>query len=205
MNSGDLVLFTGSDATSPLPVSLFDLSANRIKNDAIVNWSTVSEKNSSMFIVERSFDGKQFAYAGEVKAAGNSNSLISYSLTDKNIVSLTSGNAIYYRLKMIDRDGKFDYSKTVTVKMDKGLNDVTVLMYPNPVSNNLYVKVNLPSSGNVKIELMDITGKTLMSKTQRMEAGSNLSIENLGNLSSGVYFLSTEINGERQVQKLIKE
>jgi len=205
VNTGDLVLFTASDSTSALPVRLFDITANRIKNNVVVNWSTASEINSSMFEVERSFDGNQFINAGKVKASGNSNAFVSYSFNDRNAVSLTSGNVIYYRLKMVDLDGKFEYSKTVTVRLNNALNDITVVMYPNPVFDNLYVKVNLPVSGNVKIELMDITGKTLMSKTQWMEAGSNLSSENLGTLSSGLYFLSTEINGERQVQKLVKE
>ena len=198
--------FTGTDNTNPLPVNLVSINANKVNSDVIVNWFTASELNSNRFEIERSFDNNSFEYAGSVNAAGNSNRVISYSFNDINIVPNATGNVIYYRLKMVDKDGSFDFSNTVAVKInhDQIANQVSV--YPNPFNNNLNLSVIANASGNATITISDITGKKLMSINHDVEVGNNnINADQAASLHSGLYFISFEMNGIRQVMKLVKE
>ncbi len=99
----------------PLAVDLMDLEAKAMEGNHVqLYWWTLSELNSSHFEVERSSDGVDFEVIAEVKARGNSEGLQHYQLMDSNI---EGENVLYYRLKMADIDGSFDYSKVVSVRL----------------------------------------------------------------------------------------
>jgi hypothetical protein len=123
---------------SPLPVEFLDLNA-KVDNDHVnVYWSTASETNNNYFSVERSADGMNFEPLGNVKGAGNSNTVLLYGYIDDNPVKGVS----YYRIKQTDFNGNFKYSKTVTVSFDN--NNTGVKITAN--SGMLNIMVNTPSS-----------------------------------------------------------
>lgn len=192
----------GGDNTNPLPVTLVSFTATAQGKDAALNWITASETNNSGFDVERSLDGRNFEKVSFVKGAGNSSRSLDYTLTDRN--ALTSAKVVYYRLKQIDFNGKFEYSNIVKVTANSAnVNGISVS--PNPYSTDFNVTFNAISAGNASIELVDIQGRSVGTQSFDVVAGiNNTNFNNASALQAGVYFVRLTVNGETQTLKLVK-
>jgi hypothetical protein len=116
-----------------LPVELITFNAGRRDETVILSWSTATEKNNSHFEIERSTDLKSWETIGLVDGAGNSDMLKSYSYSD----SEAPNASLYYRLKQIDFDGTFEYSKIVSVPEETSASSISI--YPNPAGNILNI------------------------------------------------------------------
>ena len=134
-----------------LPLTLTKFTANRQGNEALLQWQTGQEENTSHFNVERSADGSQFTTIGTVAAAGNSNRPLNYNFTD----GTPGKNANYYRLKEADLDGHFTYSP---VKLLVFQTTGRLVWY---VTGNKTVQVNLQQGSNERYTLTDLNGHTL--------------------------------------------
>ena len=166
--------------TAVLPVSLQSFTANKGENNVNLNWNSSNEVNLLSYIVERSFDNKTFETIQSVKAT-RSNSY--------NAIDAKPMNGInYYRLKMIDNNGKFSYSSVQSVYFSiKG--SVGFSFYPNPAKDNINVALETIASKTASIELIDNLGRTVKSITiTNQNSNSNISI-NTANMNKGVYFL----------------
>ncbi len=117
--------------SNPLPVELIDFNGKIINGDVQLNWATLSEVNSDYFQIEHSADGESFEPIGSVDSHGNSSERHNYQFIDLNVKS----GIHYYRLRMVDFDGTFEFSSTIQVAPD--LSDLRVTMYPNPVTHVL--------------------------------------------------------------------
>src|SRR4029079_8939151 len=95
----------------PLPVTFIGFTAELKNKSVLLQWQTENERNLSRFIIERSADGNTFSSVGNVAAAGNSSTKINNTILDQ----LPLPGVNFYRLKMIDTDGKFKYSKVVAI------------------------------------------------------------------------------------------
>ncbi|GGM73667.1 hypothetical protein GCM10010967_01560 [Dyadobacter beijingensis] len=125
-----------------LPVKLIAFNAVKEGQEARLTWSTSEEVNSEKFDVERSADGKRWIKIGSVAAAGDVlNTVTRYSFDDTN--PLTGENL--YRLKMVDRDETFTYSRIVSLHFKTS---VTATIYPNPTVDK--VTISAKSWDNVK-------------------------------------------------------
>lgn len=106
-------------------------------------------------------------------------------------------------------DATNPFTPTLMVLSDKNKQNVItepLKVYPNPFNNELNVQVELTTQGLVRMNLMDITGKTMASKDQYMNQGINrATIDGMNDLKAGIYFMSVEVNGQTFVQKLIKQ
>jgi hypothetical protein len=190
--------FTGS----VLPVTIINLSATKVNQNAIVNWTTASEVNFKHFEVERSANGRDFIAAGTVSAKGTTTALTSYSFTDEGIMSYN--NRHYYRLRMVNKDGSYSYSKVVMVNINE-LNAELVTVYPNPVIGDVYVKISTPAAGMVNVRMIDLAGKALVNRTEQIGMGTT--VLHLGvaqKLPQGVYTVTVELNGKRFSYRLTK-
>ncbi|MBK8546788.1 MAG: T9SS type A sorting domain-containing protein [Saprospiraceae bacterium] len=151
---------------APLPIELYDFSAEKVgEKRARLNWSSASEINASHFEIEKSYDADNFEKIGEVKAAGNSQTLLLYEFYDDKIEGLRSKQILYYRLKMVDLDGTIEYSDI------RGLNfgndqSAGVSMYPNPTSQYLNLDINKDyfTEENGELQVFDALGKLILSK-----------------------------------------
>lgn len=201
--------YTATNANNPLPVKLLDISAHKVKKDVIVNWTTASEINSGWFEIERVETGnasnqKNWKRIGKVAAAGNSNSLRNYLFTDAEIAGEAVQRTLYYRLKMIDKDGIFDYSKTVSVDLNNETGEL-LQVYPNPFSDHLYLGVFTNHPSEIKLFLYDINGKEIsISNTITQQGINNFEIYDFANLEQGIYFLRIVLADESKIIKLIK-
>jgi hypothetical protein len=199
--------YMGADevTSSPLPVKLLQFTGISLNDDAKLNWATANETNNKGFFVERSLDGKLFETVKFVDGAGNSNRLINYQMIDKNAFAPANVNVLYYRLKQLDFDGKFNYSSIVKiVKTESKISD-NVKMYPNPFTNEINVSFVSASNQTATIEILDIQGKLIQTNSVNVFAGfNNLAINNLNVLNNGFYFVRLTVNGEKQTFKLVK-
>lgn len=199
-----LGIFTGTDATSnPLPVALTVFNGKAVAHDALLSWTTASEVNSKGFELERSIDNNQFEMVTFVASKGNSQVKTTYAYTDKEALNLN--NTLYYRLKMVDRDGAYKYSNVVMVSATK-LAEEAISVYPNPFNNSCNISITSSVDGAATIELFDIQGRSVLTQHATITNGTTvLNIAESNSLKSGVYMVRVVAQGSVSVIKLIKE
>ena len=186
--------------TIVLPVSLLEFTGNRKDNDAVLNWKTTNEQNTSHFEIERSIDGRTFSKVGTV-AAANTTGINRYGFTDKNFTALAVP-VVYYRLKQVDNDGRYTYSRTIPLYID---DKNIVLFYPNPVKNEASLSIIVDKPQQLYCRIIDNSGRVMKQQQWELSAGSNsLSVDVTG-LAKGMYYL--ELKGEtiNELKKFIKQ
>ncbi len=174
----------------PVPVSYARFSGTRIENKINkLTWTTATELNNSGFEIQSSLDGKNFEKKGFVKTQSidNSNRGFSYEFND----AVNLNGTIYYRLKQIDKDGRFSYSSIISIK-STGVTTGTTLN-PNPVRNEATLSVNTKNSTSATVVIADIAGKVIAKYPIQVAEGNNNFNLNLGSLKAGSYVL--KING----------
>ncbi len=199
--------YMGADENTPsLPVVLNAISANQINAEDIqLNWTTAQEINSQVFEIEKSADGVEFIFADRVKAAGNSNTLLGYFFIDKQAATQNIG-VVYYRLKMIDMDGSFSYSTTVSVNLNKGITFGLAAVSPNPFTHSLSLHITAPASTQVTWILTDIHGKMVLENSKEIKAGNHqIDIQVPSTVQPGIYFMRvSDTTGNSRVIKLTR-
>jgi hypothetical protein len=174
-----------------LPVEFLDVNA-KVDNDHVnVSWSTASETNNNYFTVERSADGINFEPLGNVKGAGNSNTVLLYGYIDDNPVKGVS----YYRIKQTDFNGNFKYSKTVTVSFDN--NNTGVKITAN--SGMLNIMVNTTVAGPLLVNVYNTVGALLYSNTSNISIGGSTISLSPGLPASGIYIVKVNMYEQQPV------
>ncbi len=176
---------------STLPVELIDFTVNNTSNGVNCIWYTATELNSSHFLVERSINATDFDVIGRIEATGNSQNLMEYDFLDANPLNQVA----YYRLKMIDTDGSYEYSE---VKQLKPMASSTEI-FPNPTSD--WVNILSPK-GTQSITITNQNGQII----DYIE-GNTIDLNHQLNLQhepDGVYYIITETFEGKEIQKLIK-
>lgn len=159
-----------------LPVAWLSFTVEQLKDAAILNWKTASEKNTQSFIVQRSTNGVTWTDLSSINAAGENNQTNNYTYQDK--YPLAGMN--YYRIKAVDVDGKTGYSiiKTISYlqkqKMFAVINNLSA-------TNNISVEVNRETN----IALYNSDGRILWVKK------FNKGIQNISSdqIAKGIYWL----------------
>src|SRR5690606_27741813 len=165
--------FSLSFGGTTLPVELITFTGEAKGSTSLLKWQTSSEQNNDYFDVETSKDGTNFYNIGKVDGAGNSTTSRSYSFTDH--VPTTGLN--YYRLKQVDFDGRFKYSKVVAVNFEKGGRGIA--LYPNPVRNELTIDIAKPT-GSMIVSIYSVDGKLVKRvNAGAVERSTTISIDNL--------------------------
>jgi hypothetical protein len=183
-----------------LPVSMKPLQASYNDGISLLSWAAENESNSNYFEVEHSTNGTDFTAIGKVYANGFSNRTIAYQFNDVKAVAGVN----YYRLRIVDKDGSFSYSNTATVSVAiKGF--FVTGVYPSPFTDKVSVSISSETADKAYIRLADLTGRQIAIQTNTVNKGvTNLTINNLGNLNSGMYLVEVNFNGNRYTQKISK-
>ena len=182
-----------------LPVELSSFSASVNGASIKLTWTTETETNNFGFDVERKTIMGSWEKISFVNGNGNSNSTKQYSFTDKN---LNSGN-YSYRLKQIDNDGQYTYSKIIEISFLKSIEYILTQNYPNPFNPSTSISFTLPESGNVKLTVYNLLGqeiKTLVNGYKN--SGVHFYNFDAKELSSGVYIYKLETKGFTQTRKM---
>jgi len=181
------------DASNPLPVKLVHFEVLKTELSALLKWKTSEELQSDRFDIEHASDALTWQKIGETKAAGQSGSISEYSF--KHEEPLQGVN--YYRLKMIDTDGTFAYSKIL--KQNFSEEKSKIVLYPNPVADKIFIQA--PKGISIaKIDFFDTRGRLLRSlSTQNLNSGIDLS-----KIEPGIYVLNLNLsNGLTESHKVI--
>ncbi|MFC4231637.1 S8 family serine peptidase [Parasediminibacterium paludis] len=190
-----LVSGVGGTPTN-LPLNLLAFEAKPQGNTVLLNWQTANEVNTAYFSIERSIDGSNFINAGKVSAKGDGG----YSFTD----DLSNSNQqqvspIYYRLQMVDKDGRFAYSKIVAVSINSQQSALTI--YPIPATNTLYVQLNSTKATNSTFQVLNMQGKVLVQQPIAIRIGTNTFSVASNILARGNYII--KVIGETVYAKMI--
>jgi hypothetical protein len=165
-----------------LPIVLGAFNATLKGSDVALNWTSQQEAMSSHFEVEKSGDGKSFTTVGTVKAAGFSYTPLNYSFTDKSF-----SGAGFYRLKMVDLDHKFKYSKVVYVNGGSAAS-TTLSVFPNPFRSDVQLKgINASDVNKNNIRVFNVAGKEV---SYQVTGANSIAID--ANLPKGVYILQVK-------------
>ena len=184
-------------ANAPLPVKLLSFKGRSTNKGNELTWTTSNETDFSHFDIEKSEDSKIFKKIGDVMGNSKLSETFAYNYTDKN----TSFDS-YYRLKMVDLDGKFNYSKIIFVAKENQENNISEF-YPNP---NLGLETNLIINSNADSKWIitgyDLAGKVIYNELKFLNSGENTLKFNLTNFSKGLNIIRFDDGKTVQYRKL---
>jgi hypothetical protein len=188
--SGDAV-FTGNSSTT-IPIELVNFEAKKGADKTInLAWTTASEQNNRIFDVERSVNNQKFETIATLKGSGTSAATHNYQFTDD--ADKMGSNVVYYRLRQIDFDGNSTYSKTISVAL---LSKTSLKIYPTLAKQGDVL--NLETTENGRIDLIDMSGKIVKTIQQPLQVG-NQSVTTVNvvtaDLPTGRYFVRSLGNG----------
>jgi len=175
-----------------IPVELTAFFALKTEEGILLKWTTATETNNSGFMIERSTDKINFSEVAFVEGKGTTTGVTDYEYTDD-----INGPGIYfYRLKQIDFDGSFNYSKMVNSEVDGPEVFNLSQNYPNPFNPSTVIKFSLPVDSNVKIELFNSLGEKIY---EIVNSEYSIGIHEVNfeasKLSNGVYYYTITAAG----------
>jgi len=182
-----------SGSANPLPIELISFDAKLDGKVVKLFWKTASETNNNYFTIERSADGTDFTIITKVDGAGNSTNIRSYSAVDTDPLSGYS----YYRLKQTDYDGKFTYSKIVSINNSdfESVSQEPIVIdesYPNPFSDHFTISYTLnDGDANLTFTIADMAGRAVATKVIPSKKGTNhFTYNGAGRIGAGRYIIS---------------
>jgi Ig-like domain CHU_C associated/Secretion system C-terminal sorting domain len=180
----------GGGVGLPVTWAGFDVKTAEVGNE--LTWKTASEKNTDYFEVQYSYDANEFiSLSDHIAAAGNSADLRTYNFTHSDFAPF-----VYYRIKQVDLDGKFDYSVIKLAKRAAGPSFV-VNVFPVPLENDNIVNVSVKGvdKSPMTIKLTDVTGKVIRFNTITPANDMVKESFDMSPLTPGVYFIEVQ-NGQ---------
>jgi hypothetical protein len=210
LNAFDLVpggtRFPGTNpiftVTPSLPIQLISFTAELQTNSVDCKWEVDNAVNFDHFIVEKSQDGSAFTEAGII---GFSSVRKKYQFIDPSASAIIG--PVYYRLKMMDKDATYTYSKTIVIRStDRNGQFKIVNLAPNPFRDELNVGLYLKENQVMSLRVVDASGRVVRSVQYAARQGfSTKNISELGALKAGIYFLQVEAAGLLISRKLLKK
>jgi len=185
-----------------LPVSLKSFTAKLENKKPVLNWTSAKEENFSHYVLERSTDGNNFSDAAVIFANGNSTVESKYSFTDMAMAAINKG-MIYYRLRMVDMDGKMKYSETRLLRLTDETKPASIQAYPNPVISEL--RITIPKAWQdeqVKYEIYTVTGQNVRTVTR--SHANQTEVMNVSQLTAGTYIVKVMAGTEQATQQFVK-
>lgn len=181
-----------------VPVELVSFSASVIGTSVKLNWSTATETNNKGFEIERKSENSSWQNIGFVNGAGTTTKQNNYSFTDQ-----PAAGKYYYRLRQVDFDGTYEYSKTVEAEVAAPAEFKLNQNYPNPFNPSTTISFSLPKATNAKLFIYNQIGQKVAELVNKnLEAGIyNFSWDASGQ-SSGLYFYELQTNEFKSVKKM---
>ncbi len=198
-NAGDTYVETDLVANPPLPVELTRFSATFKNGNVVLNWRTETEVNNYGFEILRSSQNDLWENIGFVQGNGNSNSPKDYSFIDDQVLA----GKYSYRLRQIDTDGNFEYSKVIEIDLESPRKFELSQNYPNPFNPLTTISFTLAETGNVKLKVYNLLGELVVELiNETKDAGIHTINFDGCNLNSGFYIYKIESGNFVQTKKM---
>ena len=193
----DFALASFINDAGPLPVKLINFTAQRQQNKILLQWETEAEENISGYQVQRSHDGTSFKELDLVSAGISSLTRKKYTLIDHQPLSPVN----YYRLKILESDGSFHYSKILALRQATG----KLQVFPNPATS--FAQLQIPSGlhGKTQLDVFTAGGAMVKSITLQASGTSMVTSLSLNDLSSGIYLIRLQNGKEVMEARMVKE
>lgn len=183
-NVPDFSIWTIGSVESTLPVIISSFNNACKENGANLLWSTTTEINSDKFIIEKSLNGTaSWQSIGVILANGAASN---YNFTDKE------AGLAYYRLKQVDKNGEFTYSKIL--KSDCEIKSFTIMLYPNPTMGYTELEFTAENASKANLQILDMNGKLIKTIQTEVQKGANKIKVNLLGLASGNYTIKINVS-----------
>ncbi len=185
----------------PLPVKLISFTGTYKNNNTLLNWTAENQVDFAGYEIERSEDGITFKGIALVNKQGTGLERQQYQYTDN--LAQANGNVYYYRLRMMDIDGKFNYSNVIMIRRDGIKPGLSIS--PNPIISGGAATVRFETSrkGTVELRIADMSGKVVLRQQNIVFEGANsVAINNLNRLQPGMYMLQVIDGQEIQTTKI---
>lgn len=204
---GDAATYTGMKGeftaaiVTPLKLTLFNV--NNSNEIPFLKWKTQNEENVDYFSVQRSVNGADYTEVAKVQATGLPGFETSYSFSDSKISMVNK--YYYYKLAVVDKDGKQTFSETRLFKNLKATSKLVMSLSPNPISapGHLMIRFNADKEGKMELKLIDGQGKAVAASVMQAYEGVNNGHFHLGNLAPGSYTLICTLNGIRETHRIL--
>ena len=181
-----------------LPVNLYSFEGKMVEEDAVLDWVSATEENVSHYEVEYSRDGENFEYLTSVEAAGESEQMIAYDYTHKN----RAYGFHYYRLKMVDLDATYEYSKRISVFQSE-TQFGGISLYPNPAPQGVAASLKLSADRDelVQVEVFTLQGVKVGTVQYEVAKGANKISLPTNMLKSGMYLIQLTNSSQQKIQQ----
>lgn len=180
-------------ACNILPLTLLNFTASKDGSNALLNWQTTNEKNTSHFTIQRSLNGIGFTDIARVNANGANSAANKYNYTD-NLAGVRTGT-VYYRLQMADKDGKATTSKIVSLNISG--NGIDYSIKPNPAHSFFVLST---SSEHSIVTIASLSGQVVLKQNLATPGEHRL---NISSLAAGMYAVSIATSQGITTQKLV--
>jgi len=183
-----------------IPVELVSFTAASNGNAVVLSWETATETNNSHFEIEKRTEGSSFTSIGRVTGTGTSTQPVKYSFTDNN-----AGSAkVFYRLKQVDFDGTFAYSKEIEVDVDMPSVYELSQNYPNPFNPTTTIRYAIPEDAKVTLEVYSILGELVATLVNDLQpAGKHSVVFNANQFATGTYVYRLTANQTVITKKML--
>ncbi|CAN5541841.1 hypothetical protein BH11BAC3_BH11BAC3_10650 [soil metagenome] len=199
--SGSVIYY--SALAVPLPVKFIGFNVAKKDKDALLTWQIENETAQvDAYEIERSTNGVDFVKVDAIAAKNNGNTTNTYNFTDANFTRFRSSGVIYYRIKQMDKDGRFTLTNIKNLRLDT--KNIAVSVYPNPIKNFATVSFDLLRDATVKMTINDASGKQVQTIPLQLFKGVNTKKIDMSTLAAGAYMLSVNTGEEVQNIALVK-
>ena len=191
---------TTVNVTATLPLTLLSFNGEWMNDRVQLRWVTTNEQNTARIDIERSAGNGAFIKLGEKMAAGYSTTDISYEFMDY----APSTELNKYRLKMIDKDGRINYSPVIALKGKVSISSM-YSAFPNPFKGSIMVSLEVTVSQLTQLQLFNATGQLVATENFSLVKGrNNVLMQNLDKLPHGIYTIRLKTKGDNLSQMIIK-
>lgn len=172
-----------------LPVTLATFDAGPTEGKVVLTWQTASETNSAWFEIMRSPDGHHWQATGKIAARNAGETVSNYVFVD----SLPLPGTSYYRLKMIDSNSSYAYSRIRRVQFA----DTQIIVYPNPIDDGMSLRLSVGDANVKEITVSDLAGRVVY------RADSVAQIHDAKMLMAGRYILKIRMKDGSETSRVI--
>ena len=204
-NDGVILKYIKDSDSAVLPVELSGFEVNQKGNSIELNWQTATEVNNKGFEIERKFSGDWITIGFRI-GNGTTTSPVKYIYKD-DLNNISHSGNIIYRLKQIDYNGTYKYSKEISVNFNSVPEEYSLLQnYPNPFNPTTVIKYSVKENTQVVLKVFDILGRevsTLINEEKQPGAYTVNFDAAAAGLSSGTYFYTIKAGNFVQTKKML--
>ncbi len=190
-----VVISNHSDTPLPVDLSYFYVKSN--KKIIELNWKVIQEFNTKGYEIQRTLDLTNFRNITSLPAQGGT-SPHTYSYLDADVRPNTT---YYYRLKMLDNDGQFEYSPVRSAKIE---DESLMRVFPNPVDRELGIDMFAIEEGSAMLKIWNNAGIEMYIQSLELLEGNNVFTIETANWAEGVYFIQIKTAEGTRTEKFLK-